>query len=281
MSFYRRFIVIILVFASFAVLAISSSAQTKKKKPAKKTPQSVVAAESKSEAPASASPQPEPIVKRNTRPADSQVATAETGANPTQVNGKPDPSYFYEFTQPEFTTNRLTIEHDDNGKGTVSFTRRGSSEVITDPIQISTTALARMKAAFTALNFHDSAEDYQYSKDYSHLGNIKIALTKGGRERVAKFNYTENKNAKILADEYRKIGNQAQWVFDITLAREIQPLDGPRQMDAFDGLLRRGEFSDPLQMLPLLRELTDDERLPLIARNHATRLIQQIEKAKK
>jgi hypothetical protein len=33
-------------------------------------------------------------------------------------------------------------------------------------------------------------------------------------------------------------------------------------------------------MLPLLKELSNDERIPLIARNHATKLAEKIEKAK-
>ena len=280
MPFYRCFSVIVFVFVGIPVLFGTTAAQTKKKKTTPKPPASA-SVETKTDTAAAASPQPEPAVKRNSRPGEGQIASADSAAIQAQTKGKPDPAYFYEFTQPEFVTNRITIEHDDNGKGTISFTRRGSSEVITDPIQISAVVLGRMKASFTALNFHDSSEDYQFSKDFSHLGNIKIALTKGGRERLAKFNYTQNKNAKVLADEYRKIANQAMWIFDVTVARENQPLDGPSQMDVFDGLLRRGEISDPQQMLSLLRELSDDERLPLIARNHATRLVQQIEKAKK
>jgi hypothetical protein len=34
-------------------------------------------------------------------------------------------------------------------------------------------------------------------------------------------------------------------------------------------------------MLPLLKELSNDERIPLIARNHAGRLVKQLEKEKK
>ena len=39
---------------------------------------------------------------------------------------------------------------------------------------------------------------------------------------------------KLLADEYRKIGNQFIWMFDINVARENQPLEAPRIMDALD-----------------------------------------------
>jgi uncharacterized protein (UPF0147 family) len=49
-------------------------------------------------------------------------------------------------------------------------------------------------------------------------------------------------------------------------------------MDRLDSLLKRDEISDPSQMLPLLKELSNDERIPLIARNKAARIIKEIEK---
>jgi uncharacterized protein (UPF0147 family) len=136
----------------------------------------------------------------------------------------------------------------------------------------------RIKAVWQALNFLDSTESYQYEKDYSHLGNMTFTLKKDKRERIAKFNYTSNPNAKNLADEYRRIGQQFVWIFDITVARENQPLEAPRLMDALDSLIKRNEISDAAQMIPMLKELSNDERIPLIARNHATRIVKEIEK---
>jgi hypothetical protein len=149
-----------------------------------------------------------------------------------------------------------------------------------DPIELSSTTLERIKSAFAALNFLDSTENYQYEKDYSHLGNISITYRKEGRERTAKYNWTTNENAKALMDEYRKISNQYVWQFDMQVARENQPLNAPSIMDELDSYLRRNEISDPKQMLSLLKELSADERIPLIARNHAARLAEKIEKEK-
>jgi len=71
------------------------------------------------------------------------------------------------------------------------------------------------------------------------------------------------------------------WQFDMSISRENQPLNAPSLMDELDSYFRRGEISDPPQMVPLLKELSNDERIPLIARNHAMRLVEKIEKAKK
>jgi hypothetical protein len=105
-------------------------------------------------------------------------------------------------------------------------------------------------------------------------------VKKDGRERRAEFNWTENKNAKTLADEYRRIGQQFVWMFDIGVARQNQPLESPGLMDALDSLLRRNEIADAAQMLPFLKELSEDERLPLIAATTPRALLNQSKKAK-
>lgn len=65
------------------------------------------------------------------------------------------------------------------------------------------------------------------------------------------------------------------------MARENQPLQTPGLMDAIAAYINRKEISDPPHLIPFLTELTTDERLPLMARNRAAKLIKQIEKTKK
>ena len=198
-----------------------------------------------------------------------QVATAQTG------------NYSYSFSQPDFKTSRVTITHASNGRGTILFERSDSSAAVTDPVEISEPALSRINKAISALDYLGSDENYQYEKDYSHLGTAVFAFEKDGARRQVTINYTENPHMRAILDEYRKIGQQAIWAFDIALARDNQPLEAPGLMDMLDGYLRRGEISDPPQLLPFLKELSMDERLPLIARNKAQRIIAKIEKSRK
>ena len=67
-------------------------------------------------------------------------------------------------------------------------------------------------------------------------------------------------------------------MFDISVARETQPLNGPKLMEQLELLLKRNGLADPRQLIPLLKDIIGDEHLPLIARNHAARLIKKIEK---
>lgn len=267
----------------FLSSVFSVSAQVKARKPVKKPikqaaqtkPETVT--ETPAQTPPKKNSRPEEQIENTPEPVKKNVHVEKTNARPDAAKENP-PVYFYEFSQPNFLISKLSIEHDENGKGKITFTKQNFDEAITDPVQLSPAALERIKAVWQALNFLDSTESYQYEKDYSHLGNMTFTLKKNGRTRTAKFNYTTIPDAKNLADEYRRIASQFVWIFDIGVARENQPLEAPRLMDALDSLIKRNEISDAAQMIPMLKELSNDERIPLIARNHATRIIKEIEK---
>jgi hypothetical protein len=103
-------------------------------------------------------------------------------------------------------------------------------------------------------------------------------MQRGERKRVAEFNWTNNEDASTLVNEYRKAADQAILIFDIAVARENQPLNAPKLMETMESLLKRDALSDPRQLLKLLHDLSTDEHIPLIARNHALRLIKKIQK---
>lgn len=271
--------------ALLAAMPLAASSQTGKRK---------TTAKPRKPAPATvATPQPAPEtvpetpLKKNERPADTTTAPAKANSRDSKNNAASPaksyiPNYYYEFDRPGFTYPRILIEHDDLGTGAISFKKVGFEDLLTDPIQLSPATVEKLKAAFAALKFLDSTTDYQYAAhDFSNMGNVTITLKRDGRTRAAKYNWTENKDAKFLMDEYRRIGNEYTWKFEMTLARENQPLQTPGLMDALDAYLRQNEISDPPHMVTFLTELSVDERLPLIARNHAAKLIKQIEKPKK
>ena len=190
----------------------------------------------------------------------------------------PDPTkYFYEFTQPNFIVRHIQIEHDALGRGKIKFERKNEDTPIEEPLELSMGALGRVLGAWTELRFLDSTENYQSNKQFPHLGTMRIRMENDKRNRTAEFNWTDNKTAGLLATEYRKLSTQAVLVFDIAVARESQPLNTPKLMDEFELDLKMNSLSDPQQLLPLLQDISTDEHIPLIARNHALRLIKKIE----
>jgi hypothetical protein len=211
--------------------------------------------------------------KHNSRP--QQVADSSAVSDAAKTDAV---KYSYEFSQPKFYVKHIVIEHDANGRGTVTFERLNEDTPISEPIELSTNALARITSSWQALQFLDTETNYQSDKQFPHLGTMRIGMQRGERKRVAEFNWTNNSDASKLVSEYRKAADQAILVFDISIARENQPLNAPKLMELFETLLKRDGLSDPRQLLPLLKDLSTDEHVPLIARNHALRLIKQIEK---
>jgi hypothetical protein len=186
--------------------------------------------------------------------------------------------YSYEFTQPEFVIRHIVVEHDAMGRGKITFQKKGIETTIEEPIELSTSALGRILGAWTDLRFLESSESYQSHLQFPHMGTMRLKMERESLKRTAEFNWTDNKTASLLAAEYRRVADQAVLIFDIAVARESQPLNAPKLMEEIELQLKRNGLSDPQQLLPLLREVSTDEHLPLIARNHALRLIKKIEK---
>ena len=211
--------------------------------------------------------------KQNVRPEPVVSPTATPRATAS------DPvNYSYEFTQPKFYVKHIVLEHDANGHGTITFERLNEDVPVVESVDVSPAALTRITTLWTALNFLDSQTNYQASQNFAHLGTMRIGMQQGERKRIAEFNWTHNESASALINEYRRLTDQAILVFDISIARENQPLNAPKLMEVLESYIKRNNLSDPKQLIPLLRDMSTDEHIPLMARNHALRIIKQIQK---
>jgi hypothetical protein len=217
--------------------------------------------------------------KQETVPA-APVSPSPPPAQRREENKKPPDTtrYSYEFTQPDFLIRHIVIDHDATGRGKITFERKGEEVAIEEPIELSMGALGRVLGAWTQLQFLESTENYQADRQFAHLGTMRLKMQRDARKRTAEFNWTDNKDAWLLANEYRRVADQAILIFDISVSRETQPLNAPKLMDEIELQLKRNGLSDPQQLVPLLTDISTDEHLPLIARNHALRLIKKIEK---
>ncbi len=209
--------------------------------------------------------------KQNVRP--DRVAGSAPSSSATAESIK----YSYEITQPKFIVKHVIIEHDVTGRGKITFERLNEETPVEESIELSAAAFLRIKSLWQALNFLDSTADYQANKNFAHLGTMRIGLQQGERKRVAEFNWTNDDSASALVNEYRRVADQAILVFDISIARENQPLNAPKLMEVMESYVKRNGLSDPHQLIPMLKDMSTDEHIPLMARNHALRIINQIQ----
>ncbi|HLG13199.1 MAG TPA: hypothetical protein VJH03_01580 [Blastocatellia bacterium] len=210
------------------------------------------------------------------------LASAFRGAAQSSANDlRPtEASFAYRFENPRFYISIIDVEVGGDGRATVRFKRGESGEMLEVKHKLLPGTLARIRRLYDMLNFLGSQENYQDKKDFSHLGWKTISERAGERERKARFNYTTNEAAKELSDIFHGVATQEIRLFDMDLAEQHQPLEMPAQLAALEDELRLERITEPERLLQPLREMAMSETLPLIARNHATRLITAIEKKK-
>lgn len=217
-------------------------------------------------------PGPGPHARAGAQGLDKPVA-AETRASS-------DSSFSYRFENPRFVIPLLEVDVSADGSGQVRFKRGESDEIIDFNLKLSPSTLARIRELLDSSHFFDSTEEYQSKRDFSYLGWMTISARQGGRERTVRFNHTANLEMKELADIFRAIGTQGMHLFNIETSQEYQPLDLPGQLQALENDLRLQRVAEPDRMLSVLREIAGNDTAPLIARNHASRIVSAIEKKK-
>lgn len=189
-------------------------------------------------------------------------------------------SFSYKFENPRFYIRVIEIDIDSNGVGELRFTRGESDEILDSRIKLLPATSSRIRTLFKNTDFLGSSEEYQAEKDFSHLGWVTLIEKQGARSRTTRFNYTKNPDIKELEDIFRGIATQEMSLFDIENAERYQPLDLPKQLELLENDLSLARIAEPERLLAALAEIAGDDSQPLIARNHAQRIVDQIRKGK-
>lgn len=205
-------------------------------------------------------------------------ALAQDGAAENPASN--ESSFSYKFENPRFIIPLMEVDVASDGSGQVRFKRGESDEIIDFDLKISPATLVRLRQLMNDSNFLSSNEEYQAKRDFSYLGWMTISARQGERARTVRFNHTEKIEIKEMADIFRGIATQGMHLFNIETSQQYQPLDLPGQLQALENDLRLQRLAEPERMLPVLREIAGNDTAPLIARNHATRIVSAIEKKK-
>lgn len=184
----------------------------------------------------------------------------------------------YNFENARFDISFIEIRVRENGEGTLRFKKRDEDKEISLDLKLQPATIKRLEELYQTLNYLNSSDTYQAGRDLSHLGKITIGIKRDKQERSTSFNYTEHKVMAKLVELYRAIDNQQRRAMDLKLARQFTPLDLPRQLKNLEDELKRNKLAEPEALAGLLTEIKLDDSLPLIARNAAGKLLEQINK---
>lgn len=214
---------------------------------------------------------------------ESQVAVEHlsSGAQPQAPTeeGADRIHFRYYFENERFVIPFQEVLIEPNGRGHYRFKKKDTDELTLD-FDVSPRVTSEMQGLIDQLAFFNSTESYQHKKDFSHLGTMTLAAKRGGIERTVTFNYTDNGAMNQLVQIFRGIATQENRIFEMETVRANDPISMPAQLRILEGELKSRNVADPNRFAPILNDLKGDESVPLIARNHAVRLLLMIEKLK-
>jgi hypothetical protein len=188
--------------------------------------------------------------------------------------------YKYHFENSRFDITTVDINISSKGEGQLRFKKRDEDDEVLLPVKLLPETVNRLQSLYDELRFLDTLDNYQANAQLTNLGTTTIFLKQGERSRSASFNYTDNRSAMQLAALFRAIENQYRRTEEIKLSRQFSPLDLPKQLKNLEEELKRNRIAEPIQLVPLLSDISVDDSAPLIARNAATKLITMIKRGK-
>ncbi|MGH9765436.1 MAG: hypothetical protein ACREDR_45205 [Blastocatellia bacterium] len=212
--------------------------------------------------------------KRGGSPTIRQQAAAEAAPSKSGI------AFTYKFENARFYIPLIDLQVNADRTAELSFKQGESDDTIDQTFTVRPETMNKLVELTTRSRFLESDEDYQSKKDFSHLGWITITATEGGHHRTARFNYSQNKDVSDLAEIFRAVATQWIDLFHINVAVEHQPLDLPAQLDVLENDLQIERLAEPESLVGPLRDISQDDTLPLIARNHANKIITAIQKKK-
>lgn len=201
------------------------------------------------------------------------------GSGPLGLAAERGAEIVYHFENSRFLVSRIDLTLDADGTGRLVFVRQGISKPVEREFDVTAPVLSQLEVLLGRLDFLNSTEVYQTKEDHSNLGTVTIAVDRAGHAREVTFNYTLNRDMAETAALLRGLANREIYVADLETAVRFQPLDTPKLIDALRKEIELGNITEPESLTPLLRSISDDVSLPLIARNRAGELIDKIESA--
>ncbi|HJQ68291.1 MAG TPA: hypothetical protein VKA70_04940 [Blastocatellia bacterium] len=208
------------------------------------------------------------------------LTVVSNGQNGAAASAGAGASFGYRFENARFHIPLIEIDLAPDGTGELRFKRGESDEVIDLKLKLLPATIERIRTLYGVTGFLTSKEEYQSKKDFSNLGWVTLSAREGDLSREVRFNYSENRQIKELYDIFRAIATQQMHLFDLDTAEQYQPLDLPTQLGVLERDLELERIAEPEQMLAALNGINSNDALPLIARNHAKRIAEKIEKKK-
>jgi hypothetical protein len=178
----------------------------------------------------------------------------------------------YRFENERFVISSIELALGSGGEGTLRFVKQGLGAPVDRKVSVGPDTLRALDEALGRLNYLAPPADLQGPNDHSNLGTVSLAVSRAGSVHVARFNYTHNRDARLVADLLGGIANREIHAFGLETAARYTPLETAALLGVLESELRLKRVAEPEALVPLLRDIGENFALPLLVRNKAVRL---------
>jgi hypothetical protein len=112
------------------------------------------------------------------------------------------------------------------------------------------------------------------------MGTKVFGYEQGGQKTEAKFNYSDDADAKILLDWFERIAESAQHRIELERAAKYDKLGVFKALGLLESAMLRGRLVSPEQFLPMLDRIVKNETYMHTARARAAEIAEAIRNPK-
>ncbi len=169
----------------------------------------------------------------------------------------------------------ICISVDSSGAGTYEG-RKLDEPPNPRPIQLSPAVAARLFALARDLGyFRDN--DLESHKKVANLGLKVFTYQQGTEINRAEFNYTLNRQAQELSDQFEKIASVEQHLTNLEFSMKYDPLGLPGELRQIQIDLANDALADPQLLIPALEKISRNSRYMHLAQSRAQDILQRIQ----
>jgi hypothetical protein len=142
-------------------------------------------------------------------------------------------------------------------------------------LKLSLATTQKMFALASELNNFRDAE-LNSRKKVANLGLKTFTYESGGRKNEARFNFTQQKQARDLVDIFEKVASAEEAVDSLEYAIKYDPLSLPQELLSIQVALRNDDLAEPELMIPSLEQISSNPRFLHVAQVRAQDILKSV-----
>jgi hypothetical protein len=169
----------------------------------------------------------------------------------------------------------LSISVDSQGEGSYEG-RKLDEPPAPHPLKLSAATTQRLFSLTETMDNFQGVE-LESHKKVANLGLKTLVYERDGRRNQVEFNYTQRRNAQLLAELFEKIASVEQHILILEQAMKYDHLSLPKELLQIQIDLDKRALADPELLVPSLEKIAKNPRFLHLAQARAQTILQRLQ----